>query len=173
MRRDFAAVFVSAATRIASFVLPLDASSPPISLGMEQRLLYIILYRNRRIAVDYVNVTDVREDLLNIVKNGKQIAITRNGKPTAVILSFHEYQQLAALRDATRDPDEFLAAVSAHRAVQRGTRIIGSPEDEIADRLTQMERTILERAVGIENHIKKLQSSVQRIDERVNSKATA
>lgn len=123
--------------------------------------------------MDYVNVTDVREDLLNIVKNGKQITITRNGKPAAVILSFHEYQQLAALRDATRDPEEFLAAVNAHRAVQRGTRVTGVREDEIAERLTHMERTLLEKALGIENNIKKLQSSVQRINERVSSKATA
>ena len=121
----------------------------------------------------YVNVTDAREELLNIVKNGEQVIITRNGKPAVVILSFDEYQQLAALRDAARDPEEFLAAVTAHHAVQRGTRVTGLSEYEISERLKEIEKTLLEKATGIEKDIKQLQSSVQRIDSRVSSKATA
>ncbi len=54
-------------------------------------------------------ITDVKKDLLGLVKKIQQIhesiAITRNGKPAAVLLSIEEYESLLETLEILSDPE--------------------------------------------------------------------
>ena len=127
----------------------------------------------------YVNVTDARDELLNIVKNQEPVIVTRNGQPAVAMVPFAEYQQLAAARDAVRNPEAFAASVSAHRRVQEGIRrehreeIIRGVTEEVFDkRIRDLEKLVIDKTLHLEQDLKQLQTTVQDMAP-VSSRSTA
>jgi prevent-host-death family protein len=115
----------------------------------------------------YATVTEAREDLLNIVSNEETVTVTKKGHPAVVIVPFEDYQELASLKDAMRDPDELFRAIQSHRLVQQGIRsdrrtaATSKTEEMISD----LEKLVIEKTLGIQEEIRELQVSVQRIGQ--------
>ncbi len=69
-------------------------------------------------------VTDVKKDLLALVKKVQKlresIAITRNGRPTAVLLSMEEYEGLLETIEILADPNLVKTLRKARKELDAG-----------------------------------------------------
>jgi prevent-host-death family protein len=88
--------------------------------------------RKTQMEMEWTNVTRFRERLFQMLEalEERPVAITRNGKPLAVLVDFEEFQYLKAL--AERLEDEALTALARERLKLYEDREIQSvPLDEL------------------------------------------
>lgn len=112
----------------------------------------------------YENVTEAREDFLRIVKNGERVVITRNGQPAAVLLPFEEYQQLASIRDAARNPAALLDAMRVHERVQMGLREETVTDAALLEEMRPIERVVIEKMLEMQKGVDEIRTVVERIE---------
>jgi prevent-host-death family protein len=116
----------------------------------------------------YENVTEAREDFLRIVKNGERVVVTRNGQPAAVLLPFEEYQQLASIRDAARNPAALLEAIRVHERVQMGLRaetaLDPAADASFLEEMRPIERVVIEKMLEMQKGVDEIRTVVERIE---------
>lgn len=87
-------------------------------------LSYIIMYMSMTHSTNQVSVADLRahmRELLDDVKSTHaRYAITNNGKPEAVLISFDELESLEETLDILRDPEEYAAIREGLAAADAG-----------------------------------------------------
>ena len=78
--------------------------------------------------------------LLDDVKEGERIVITRRGKPAAVVIDFERHQLLSELARLWQDPQSLSHIRAAHEEVRTGRvfRLKGTPT---VKRLVQLARS--------------------------------
>ncbi len=78
--------------------------------------------------------------LLDKVKQGERVVITRRGKPAAVVIDFERHQLLSELARLWQDPQSLSHIRRAHEEVRTGrvVRLKGAPT---VKRLVQLART--------------------------------
>ena len=88
--------------------------------------------RKAQMEMEWTNVTRFRERLFQLLETLEErpVAITKNGKPLAVLVDFEEFQYLKAM--AERLEDEALAALAQERLKRYEEREAESvPLDEL------------------------------------------
>ncbi|MBI2211830.1 MAG: type II toxin-antitoxin system Phd/YefM family antitoxin [Deltaproteobacteria bacterium] len=71
----------------------------------------------------YLNVTDARKELLDLVeqlKKGDRVVLTKRGQPRAVLVNFERYALLEDLAWVLQDPGRQAALQQAWNELQRG-----------------------------------------------------
>ena len=74
----------------------------------------------------YLNVTDARKELLDLVeqlKKGDRVVLTKHGQPRAVLVNFERYALLEDLAWVLQDPGRQAALHQAWNELQRGELI--------------------------------------------------
>jgi prevent-host-death family protein len=74
----------------------------------------------------YLNVTDARKELLDLVeqlKKGDRVVLTKHGQPRAVLLNFERYALLEDLAWVLHDPGRQAALRQAWNELQQGNLI--------------------------------------------------
>lgn len=74
----------------------------------------------------YLNVTEARRELLNLVeklKKGDRVVLTKRGQPRAVLVNFERYALLEDLAWVLQDPGRQAALHQAWDELQRGKLI--------------------------------------------------
>jgi len=74
----------------------------------------------------YLNVTEARKELLDLVeqlKKGDRVVLTKHGRPRAVLVSFERYALLEDLAWVLQDPERQAALHQAWDELQHGERI--------------------------------------------------
>lgn len=74
----------------------------------------------------YLNVTDARKELLDLVeqlKKGDRVVLTKHGQPRAVLVNFERYALLEDLAWVLQDPGRQAALHQAWNEIQRGELI--------------------------------------------------
>lgn len=74
----------------------------------------------------YLNVTDARKELLDLVeqlKKGDRVVLTKRGQPRAVLVNFERYALLEDLAWVLQDPGRQAALHQAWNELQRGELI--------------------------------------------------
>lgn len=100
----------------------------------------------------FLTVTETRQQLLRLldeIKEGERVIITRRGKPMAVVMDFERHQLLAELARLWQDPQSLAHIRAAHEEASSGRvlRLKGTPT---VKRLVQMARAkgVLKRRGG-------------------------
>jgi prevent-host-death family protein len=80
----------------------------------------------------FLTATEARHQFLKLldeVKEGERVIITRRGKPAAVVIDFERYQLLAELARLWQDPQSLAHIRVAHDEARTGRslRLKGSP----------------------------------------------
>lgn len=73
----------------------------------------------------YLNVTEARKELLDLVeqlKKGDRVVLTKHGQPRAVLVNFERYALLEDLAWVLQDPGRQAALRQAWGELQRGER---------------------------------------------------
>lgn len=111
------------------------------------------------------NVTEVRQELLEIFRTGEKVVATRKGRPIAVILPYEEYQEMAAARDLAQDPEALLEAFRAHDRIQMGLPATPGPMQDVAteEHLRDIERLIVEQSLALHESLADIRSRVDRV----------
>src|SRR3990172_8806831 len=91
----------------------------------------------------FLTATEARQQLLKLlddVKDGDQVVITRHSKPTAVVMDFDRHQLLSELARLWQDPHSLSHIRAAHEDVVagRGYRLKATPS---VKRLVQLARS--------------------------------
>ena len=71
----------------------------------------------------YLTASEARQKwmrLLDDVKDGERVIITRRGKPAAVVIDFERHQLLSELARLWQDPESFRYLQAAHEDLRRG-----------------------------------------------------
>ena len=74
----------------------------------------------------YLNVTDARKELLDLVeqlKKGDRVVLTKRGQPRAVLVNFERYSLLEDLAWVLQDPGRQAALHQAWNELQQGKLI--------------------------------------------------
>jgi prevent-host-death family protein len=90
----------------------------------------------------FLTATEARQKFLRIlddVKEGERVVITRRGKPAAVVIDFERHQLLAELARLWQDPQSLTYIRTAHEEARAGraVRLKGAPTIK---RLVQLAR---------------------------------
>jgi prevent-host-death family protein len=90
----------------------------------------------------FLTATEARQKFLRVlddVKEGERVVITRRGKPAAVVIDFERHQLLAELARLWQDPQSLNHIRKAHEEVRAGraVRLKGAPTIK---RLVQLAR---------------------------------
>src|SRR3989338_4612437 len=85
----------------------------------------------------YLNVTDARKELLDLVeqlKKGDRVVLTKRGQPRAVLVNFERYALLEDLAWVLQDPGRQAALHQAWDELQRGKLIRPSKQGPLTVR---------------------------------------
>jgi prevent-host-death family protein len=100
----------------------------------------------------FLTATEARQQFLKLledIKEGEQVVITRRGKPAAIVIDFERHQLLAELARLWQDPQSLRLIRAAHEEARTGRvyRLKGMPT---VKRLVQLasKKGILKRRSG-------------------------
>ena len=101
----------------------------------------------------YLNVTEARKELLDLVeqlKKGDRVVLTKHGQPKAVLVNFERYALLEDLAWVLQDPGRQAALDQAWNELQHGKIIRPSKQGPLTVRsLRGLARKPSRRRVGV------------------------
>jgi prevent-host-death family protein len=84
----------------------------------------------------YATVTEARAKLPDLIGTSEPVALTRHGKPVAVLVDVQRYRDLVLSNHLVKDPERLREAYREHREHQRQAEETGEPSlREKLDRL--------------------------------------
>ncbi len=89
---------------------------------------------------DRVTVSELRRNLREYVGSIQRRVVTRDNRPTAVLIHYKDFQQMEALLDwALRDPQSLTRVMEEHRRVQ-SEGVSGVEIDDLAEQMASSSR---------------------------------
>lgn len=88
----------------------------------------------------YATVTEARAKLPDLIATAEPVALTRHGKPVAVLIDVHQYRDLVLSNHLVQNPERLREVYRDHQQFQQGDT--ASEERRLSEKLERVQLAV-------------------------------